>query len=109
MLDMGFEPQIREILDRCPRNERQTAMFTATWPRGCKALAESYVYQPMQVQVGSEDITTNKNINQHIEVCGSDDDKRNTLKRILKTLSYSGTCLVFCNTKKKCSALAWEL
>ena len=32
MLDMGFEPQIRTILKRVPRNNRQTLMFSATWP-----------------------------------------------------------------------------
>jgi ATP-dependent RNA helicase DDX5/DBP2 len=31
MLDMGFEPQIREIVRRVPRR-RQTLMFSATWP-----------------------------------------------------------------------------
>ena len=31
MLDMGFEPQIREIVRRLPRS-RQTLMFSATWP-----------------------------------------------------------------------------
>ena len=32
MLDMGFEPQIRTILKRVPRHNRQTLMFSATWP-----------------------------------------------------------------------------
>eukprot|EP00913_Durusdinium_trenchii_P031111 g29133.t1 len=33
MLDMGFEPQIKQILDEVPWSERQTCMFTATWPQ----------------------------------------------------------------------------
>ena len=34
MLDMGFEPQIREILDQIPKeNQYQSLMFTATWPK----------------------------------------------------------------------------
>eukprot|EP00435_Cladocopium_sp_Y103_P017217 s1599_g4.t1 len=32
MLDMGFEPQIRRIIEECPR-ERQTLLFSATWPK----------------------------------------------------------------------------
>lgn len=35
MLDMGFEPQIRKIMDKVT-TDRQTALFTATWPKECK-------------------------------------------------------------------------
>ena len=40
MLDMGFEPQIRRIVQRCP-DQRQTLFFTATWPREVRSLASS--------------------------------------------------------------------
>merc|ERR1712151_726798 len=108
MLDMGFEPQIKEILDRVPW-ERQTSMFTATWPRECRDLARKYINDPVQVQIGANDITTNENIEQHIEVCANDKEKMDTLKTILEKLESNGNCLVFSNTKKKCRELAWEL
>merc|ERR1712076_76612 len=108
MLDMGFEPQIRKILERVPSHSRQTAMFTATWPKDCKKLADSYIRNPTQIQIGSDDITTNENIRQHIEVCDDEKAKTDTLKRILGGLTHDGNCLVFCNTKRKCRDLCWE-
>merc|ERR1719491_1598469 len=108
MLDMGFEPQIKEILDRVPW-ERQTSMFTATWPKDCRELARKYINDPVQVQIGSDDITTNQNITQNIEVCANDKEKMEALKVILGKLEAKGNCLVFCNTKKKCRELSWEL
>ena len=38
MLDMGFEPQIRDIMKKVPKN-RQTLMFSATWPEEVQQLA----------------------------------------------------------------------
>jgi len=108
MLDMGFEPQIRKIMDTIT-TDRQTAMFTATWPKECKRLAERYIKDPVQIQIGSDDITTNQNIRQHVEVCSDQKAKDEALKRILGYLGRSGNCLVFCNTKRKCRDLAWEL
>merc|ERR1712196_461206 len=87
----------------------QTCMFTATWPKGCRELAEKYIYQPMQVQIGSDDITTNKNIEQHIEICNNDDEKKKCLKRVIGYLPFEGTVLCFCNSKRKCRDLNWEI
>jgi ATP-dependent RNA helicase DDX46/PRP5 len=40
MLDMGFEPQIKSMLQNC-RPDKQTVMFSATFPRSIEALAKS--------------------------------------------------------------------
>ena len=48
MLDMGFEPQIRDILKRIPRR-RQTLMFSATWPQSVQKLANDFMNDPTQV------------------------------------------------------------
>ena len=42
MLDMGFEPQIRDVLKHCPE-ARQTLFFTATWPKSVRKLAASFL------------------------------------------------------------------
>lgn len=42
MLDMGFEPQIREIVERM-REDRQTLMFSATWPADVRMLASDFM------------------------------------------------------------------
>lgn len=72
MLDMGFEPQIKEVLDYIP-NKRQTSMFTATWSKEVRQIADKYIINPVVVQVGSDDTTSNKNITQHIEIATSKD------------------------------------
>src|SRR5690606_28942939 len=48
MLDMGFRPQIEEILRACPR-ERQTMLFSATMPNGVHALALRILNDPVHV------------------------------------------------------------
>jgi ATP-dependent RNA helicase DDX5/DBP2 len=50
MLDMGFEPQIREIVKRVPRR-RQTLMFSATWPEEVRRLAHDFLSRPVHIQV----------------------------------------------------------
>jgi ATP-dependent RNA helicase DDX5/DBP2 len=42
MLDMGFEPQIRKIVGQI-RPDRQTLMFTATWPKEVEAIARDFM------------------------------------------------------------------
>ena len=51
MLDMGFEPQIRDILKRIPRR-RQTLMFSATWPEEVRRLAHDFLTRPIHIQMG---------------------------------------------------------
>lgn len=54
MLDMGFEPQIRKIVDLI-RPDRQTLMWSATWPKEVKGLAEDFLTDYIQVCVGVRD------------------------------------------------------
>ncbi|CAG8604742.1 6916_t:CDS:2 [Diversispora eburnea] len=74
MLDMGFEPQIRKIVDQI-RPDRQTLMWSATWPKEVKKLAEDYLTDFIQVNIGSLDLSASHNISQAIEVC-SEHEKR---------------------------------
>lgn len=74
MLDMGFEPQIRKIVDQI-RPDRQTLMWSATWPKEVQALARDYLKDTIQVTVGSHEIEASENIKQQIEIC-SDFDKK---------------------------------
>ena len=68
MLDMGFEPQIRKIVDQI-RPDRQTLMWSATWPKEVKKLAEDYLHDFIQVNIGSLDLSASHNITQIVEVC----------------------------------------
>ena len=49
MLDMGFEPQIRKVVGQI-RKDRQTLMFSATWPTSVQKLANDFMNDPTQVR-----------------------------------------------------------
>lgn len=68
MLDMGFEPQIRKIVNQI-RPDRQTLMWSATWPKTVQQLAESYLKSYIQVTVGSLSLSASQNVTQTVEVC----------------------------------------
>ncbi|XP_031260098.1 DEAD-box ATP-dependent RNA helicase 20-like isoform X1 [Pistacia vera] len=51
MLDMGFEPQIREVMHNLPE-KHQTLLFSATMPVEIEALTQEYLADPVQVKVG---------------------------------------------------------
>ncbi|MBN1856663.1 MAG: DEAD/DEAH box helicase, partial [Dehalococcoidia bacterium] len=53
MLDMGFLPDIRRILETIPK-KRQTLLFTATMPPDIRRLTRDFMYQPVSIQVGHE-------------------------------------------------------
>ena len=64
MLDMGFEPQIRTIVNEIPSN-RQTLMYTATWPKEVRKIAGDLLVHPVQVNIGKVDeLSANKAITQ---------------------------------------------
>merc|ERR1719355_89127 len=55
MLDMGFEPQIREICEQHEmptKEERQTMMFSATFPESCQKMAQDFLYNYIWIGVG---------------------------------------------------------
>lgn len=74
MLDMGFEPQIRKILSQI-RPDRQTCMWSATWPKEVRQLASDFLNDFIQVNIGSLELSANHNIQQIVEIM-NDYDKR---------------------------------
>ena len=63
MLDMGFEVQIRQIVGQI-RPDRQTLLWSATWPRAIQALARDFTHDAIQVTIGSSELTANKSVTQ---------------------------------------------
>lgn len=64
MLDMGFEPQIRKIVNEIPPR-RQTLMYSATWPKEVRKIAGDLLINPIQVNIGSVNVlAANKAITQ---------------------------------------------
>ena len=106
MLDMGFEPQIRAIADQI-RPDRQTLMWSATWPKEVQRLAADYSRNPIQVNIGSLDISANHRVRQIVRVC-SEDDKRAFILRNLENISREAQnkTIVFTATKRTANDLA---
>uniref|UniRef100_A0A7S0YFI4 RNA helicase n=1 Tax=Polytomella parva TaxID=51329 RepID=A0A7S0YFI4_9CHLO len=67
MLDLGFEPHIRAIVGRV-RADRQTAMFSATWPTAVQKMAAAFLCNAVKVTIGSQDLAASHTITQHVEV-----------------------------------------
>lgn len=105
MLDMGFEPQIRSIVeggDMPGVEDRQTLMFSATFPRDIQILAKDFLKDYVFLSVGRVG-STSENITQHVEYV-EDEDKRSVLLDILST-GDEGLILVFVETKRMADAL----
>ncbi|EIN13333.1 DEAD-domain-containing protein [Punctularia strigosozonata HHB-11173 SS5] len=84
MLDKGFENDIREIIGYAKQGtNRQTLMFSATWPESVRRLAATFQRDPVRITVGSDDLTANSRVEQVVEVF---DDARSKDGRLLDTL-----------------------
>ena len=94
MLDMGFAPQINQILGKVPK-ERQTMLFSATMPSDIVKIATHHMKLPVRVEVAPEG-TTAEDVEQEIMIV-----QRESKKALLETLlkKYSGTILLFSRTK----------
>ncbi|XP_068618744.1 uncharacterized protein [Battus philenor] len=106
MLDMGFEPQIRKIIEQI-RPDRQVLMWSATWPKEIQALAEDFLNDYIKVNIGSLNLSANNNIKQIVEVC-EEHEKEMKLTNLLKEISSEkdNKVIVFVETKKKVDDIA---
>ncbi|KAH9684045.1 DEAD-box ATP-dependent RNA helicase 40 [Citrus sinensis] len=105
MLDMGFEPQIRKIVNEMPPH-RQTLMYTATWPKDVRKIASDLLVNPVQVNIGNVDeLAANKAITQHVEVVPQMEKERR-LQQILRAQERGSRVIIFCSTKRLCDQLA---
>ncbi|CAN8260267.1 unnamed protein product [Cochlearia groenlandica] len=105
MLDMGFEPQIRKIVNEIPPR-RQTLMYTATWPKEVRKIASDLLVNPVQVNIGRVDeLAANKSITQYVEVVPQMEKERR-LEQILRSQERGSKVIIFCATKRLCDHLA---
>lgn len=101
MLDMGFKPQIEEVLKSVDKN-RQTMLFSATMPTEIKKLVNKYMKSPITVEI-SRAGTTNSKVDHDIYHV-QQDKKPHLLENLLKT--SEGPVLVFTRTKHGARKLA---
>ncbi|KAL6702967.1 RNA-dependent ATPase [Coniothyrium glycines] len=106
MLDKGFEEAIRQIISQTPR-DRQTLMFTATWPPSVRELASTFMIAPVRVTIGdnvSGELRANVRIKQQVEVVDPH-AKEQRLLQLLKQYqsgkNKDDRILVFCLYKKE--------
>ncbi|CAH8609518.1 unnamed protein product [Dicrocoelium dendriticum] len=107
MLDMGFEPQIRRIVEqhRMPQaGQRQTLMFSATFPKEIQTLARDFLHSYIFLAVGRVG-STNENITQEV-LNVADHEKPELLVRLLQNKDPDGLVLVFVETKRGADLLA---
>lgn len=107
MLDMGFEPQIRKIIDQI-RPDRQTLMWSATWPKEVKKLAEDYLGDYVQINIGSLQLSANHNILQIVDIC-QEHEKENKLNVLLQEIGQNqdpgAKTIIFVETKRKAESI----
>jgi ATP-dependent RNA helicase RhlE len=102
MLDIGFLPDLQRILSYLPKT-RQTLLFSATFSPEIKRLAESYLQDPVLVEVARPNATATTVEQRFYSV--SNDDKRRAVLKLLKERSIT-QALVFVNSKLGCARLA---
>lgn len=111
MLDMGFEPQIRNIISKITNRDRQTLMWSATWPKEVRALAEDFLKEYVQINIGALQLTANHNITQIIDVCEELDKMPKLLQLLseIKQESAMNKTIIFAETKKKVDDVTKQL
>eukprot|EP00996_Jenningsia_fusiforme_P004706 NODE_555_length_2108_cov_58.694512_g512_i0.p1 GENE.NODE_555_length_2108_cov_58.694512_g512_i0~~NODE_555_length_2108_cov_58.694512_g512_i0.p1 ORF type:complete len:617 (-),score=147.28 NODE_555_length_2108_cov_58.694512_g512_i0:164-2014(-) len=118
MIDMGFEPQVKEVLDAMPNSNlrpenealeekhrvyRQTFMFSATMPASVEKLAMNYLRRPIHVTIGEVGTPIDRII-QRVEWTTSEHQKKHLLLQLLS--HEEPPIIIFCNQRDKVESLA---
>ncbi|CCW60076.1 unnamed protein product [Phytomonas sp. EM1] len=106
MLDMGFEPQVRAICSQI-RPDRQTLMFSATWPKEIQRLASNFQRDWIRIHIGSTELLANKDVTQNF-ILTQESGKFDELKKLMEK-HRNTRVLVFCKTKKTADYLEYQL
>lgn len=95
MLDMGFLPDVRKIVQRCPR-KRHTALFSATIPPEIDSLIKWAMHDPATVEIGQRRAPAE--MVKHVIYPVAQDQKTDLLRTLLDQVHYESV-IVFCRTK----------
>lgn len=106
MFDMGFEPQVMKIIDNI-RPDRQTVMFSATFPRQMEALARRILQKPIEIQVGGRSVVC-KDVEQHVAIL-EEEAKFFKLLELLGLYSQMGSIIVFVDKQENADSLLKDL
>jgi superfamily II DNA/RNA helicase len=106
MLDIGFLPDLQRILSYLPKAGRTTLLFSATFSPEIKRLAESYLSNPVLIEVARPNATAST-VEQHFYLL-DDEDKRRAIRQVLRDKELR-QAFVFCNSKLGTARLARAL
>ncbi|ESQ49111.1 hypothetical protein EUTSA_v10022167mg, partial [Eutrema salsugineum] len=106
MFDMGFEPQVTRIIQNI-RPDRQTVLFSATFPRQIENLARRVLNKPVEIQAGGKNVV-NKDITQSVEII-AESERNSRLVELIEEWYERGKILVFVGSQGKCDALYNDL
>ncbi|GAB3650137.1 ATP-dependent RNA helicase DbpA [Ramlibacter alkalitolerans] len=100
MLDMGFVDDIAKVARQCP-SQRQTLLFSATYPEGIAQLAARFLRDPVTVQVEAQH-ASEQIVQRWYEV--AEPERLPAVARLLDHFRPAST-LAFCNTRARCREL----
>ncbi len=104
MLDMGFIPDIERICKMIPFT-RQTLFFTATMPPEIARITETFLHNPVKIEV-SRPATTAVGVSQfQVPVSREPHEKREILRRLLREAKDLNNAIIFCNRKREVALL----
>lgn len=110
MLDKGFEEDIKMLISVMPSSKkRQTAMFTATWPKSIRDLASTFMQDPIRVTIGHDrpdgELRANPRISQTVEVIPQHCKETRLLEIVRQHPARNEKILIFCLYKKEATRI----
>ena len=104
MLDMGFIPDIERICKLVPFT-RQTLFFTATMPPEIRRITEQFLSNPVRVEVSRPASTVASTTQLLAKSAREPHDKRETLRRLIRSADAMQNAIIFCNRKRDVATL----
>src|ERR1700677_1383554 len=104
MLDMGFIPDIERICKLVPFT-RQTLFFTATMPPEIRRITEQFLHNPVRVEVSRPASTVSTTAQSLVKTGRDPHDKRDTLRRLIRSADALQNAIIFCNRKRDVATL----
>jgi len=108
MLDMGFQKDVEKIMSQI-RPDRQSLLWSATWPKEIQDIANRFMTDPIRVQIGSEELVANENISQNFKQLQNGDKLSEFVQDCKEICDRGRKCLAFANTKRECERLISSL
>ncbi len=107
MLDMGFIPQVRRIVQMTPRNHnRQTLFFSATFTPDVERLVERWLHEPIRIEIEPDNMAADS-VEQRVYILSSD-EKFALLKRVIAN-ENAESLIVFANRRDEVKRLYEKL